>query len=162
MAKVYKLEKEIWTEADFEEMSWEDSTIQAFSYNKEDEFLLDIDYIFEWIEPKEEKDRYFKYWIAPCTLIFQNVHDLVLNIGISAAHHRKIDNVLTGNPQRPKNAEQLGKELEYDWIIETTNGEISFKATGYNQYVRQQPRLLLTNELELDVRGGISFGTAMG
>lgn len=152
MAKVYKLEKEIWTEADFENMDWHDNTIHAFAYSKTGEFLLDIDYIFEWIEPKEEKDRYYKYWIAPCTLIFENAADVVFDMGMSLPHHRKIDGISTDAPEQPEAG------TAYNWLIETTNGEIAFKATGYKQYVRQQPRLLLANELEMDVRGGISFG----
>ena len=152
MAKVYKLEKEIWTEADFENMDWNDNTIHAFAYTKTGELLLDIDYIFEWVEPKEEKDRYYKYWLAPCTLIFENADDVVFDMGMSLPHHRKIEGISTDIPENPT------LETQYNWLIETTNGEIALKATGYKQYVRQQPRILLANELELDVRGGISFG----
>jgi hypothetical protein len=155
MAKVYKLEKEIWTEADFENMSWHDVTIHALSYSKDYDLLLDIDHIFEWVQPKKDSEHYFKYWIAPCTLIFKNTSNIVFDLGIAAPHQRKIDGLYmepseTSTPEKPM----------YDWAIETLQGEITFQADSYKQYVRQQPIIQLVNELELDQRGGLSFDTA--
>ena len=156
MAEPYLLEKPHWTEADFEQMSWHDNTIHAFSFNKDYKFLLDIDYIFEWVHPKPGK-KYFKFWISPCTLIFENVYDLVLDMEVSEPHHLKIDSISRVNPQRPKNADFINRELEYDWLIETLNGEISFKSVGYYLYVRQKPILSSTDEIDFELRGGISF-----
>lgn len=158
MRETYTLEKEIWTEADFEKMGWHDNTIHAFSVDRDYKFLLDIDYIFKWVHPKKS-EKYFKFWVAPCTLIFENVYNLVFDLEISAPHHRKIDNISRVNPTRPKNAEYIGKGIEHEWAIETLQGEITFKSVGYTQYTRRQPILNSSDELELNLRGGISFGT---
>lgn len=157
MAKVYNLEKEIWTEADFEHMSWRDVTIHAFSYSADYELLLDIDYIFEWVHPKKDSEHYFKYWIAPCTLVFENTTKIVFDLGIAAPHQRKIDDIF----MEPSESHSTEKPM-YDWAIETLQGEITFQAEAFKQYVRQQPKLLLVNELELEQRGGISFERALG
>jgi len=123
MSEPYTLEKALWTEEDFEVMGWHDNTIHAFSIDNRYRFLLDIDYIFTWVHPKPGK-RYFKFWIAPSTLIFENVLDLVFDMEISAPHHRKIDSITKTNPTRPTNAEFIGREAEYEWVIETLQGEI--------------------------------------
>jgi hypothetical protein len=156
MAKVYKLEKEIWTEDDFEIMSWHDNTIHAISFSKNDELLLDIDYIFEWVHPKDGKG-YFKFWIAPCTLVFENIYQLKLDLEISAVHHRKIDNISMEDSQRAKSAANVEQMIKYDWVIETLQGEITFEASGYKQYVRKQPLLMNNDELDMETRGGVSF-----
>jgi hypothetical protein len=46
MKELYELEKTLWTETDFEIMSWHDCPIHALAFDKEDKLLLDIDYIF--------------------------------------------------------------------------------------------------------------------
>jgi hypothetical protein len=154
MTDLYQLDKSIWTETDFEAMSWHDCYIHALSLGKQDKLLLDIDYIFKWILMKNKK--HYQFLIAPCTLIFENVYDIELE---SLNTPLIIDNISRDNPQTPKNAEYIGKETEYDWIIETTVGEISFKSVGYKQYIRKQPVLLRSQEIDIDGRGGISFGT---
>lgn len=156
MAKVFDLEKQIWTGDDFENMSWHDDTIHAISFGKNSEFLLDIDYIFEWVHPKKS-ERHFKFWIAPCTLVFENVYDLKLDLEVSFDHHRKIDIITKENPQKPTNAEHINRDLEYDWIIETLQGEITLKSVGYKLYVRHQPILINNDELDIETRGGVSF-----
>lgn len=52
----YTLDKTIWTEADYETMSWHDATVYAFAFenggeNYNGDFLVDIDYIFKWVYP---------------------------------------------------------------------------------------------------------------
>jgi hypothetical protein len=117
--------------------------------------MLDIDYIFKWVLMKNKK--HYQFWMAPCTLIFENVY----NIAFESEHTTLIiDNISKENPQVPKNAGYIGKETEYDWIIETTVGEIAFKSVGYTQYVRQSPTLLRSQEIDMQSRGGISFNTS--
>ena len=154
MATLYQLEKNIFTEADFEQMNWHDCHIHAFSFNDNYELLLDIDYLFEWIQPKKGS-RYYKFWIAPCTLIFENVYHMVFE-----SEHKQpiIDYIDRSNPQRPKNAEYIGKDFEYDWDIVMISGEMTFRSVGFKQYVRQMPILMSDEKLDLETRGGISFG----
>jgi hypothetical protein len=154
MAETYQLEKTLWTDADFELMSWHDCPIHALSFNRNHQLLLDIDYIFKCVLTSNKK--HYQFWIAPCTLIFENVY----KIELESAHTTLIvENISRENPKVPKNAAYIGRETEYDWFIETTVGEIDFTSVGYKQYVRQAPVLLKTQEIDLDKRGGISFKT---
>lgn len=41
--------------------------------------LFDIDYIFKWVGPEE--DGYYRFWISPATLIFENVYDVNIDLG---------------------------------------------------------------------------------
>ena len=67
---VYELEKEVWSETDFDVMGWHDASIWSMVSNaKQLEYLFDIDYIFKWIYPKEN-EKYFKFWVAPATMFF--------------------------------------------------------------------------------------------
>jgi len=152
MKEEFTLEKALWTEADFEQMNWHDCPVHALSFNKDNQLLLDIDYIFKWVLMKNKKN--FKFWISPCTLVFENVYNIVLE---SDNTQVIIDNISKENSQRPKNAEYINKDLEHDWIIETTGGEISFTSVGFKQYVRQAPVLTAMQELDLAIRNGISF-----
>lgn len=154
MAKPYQIEKLLWTDADFDTMSWHDCPIHALSFNKNHQLLLDIDYMFEWVLTNNKK--HYKFWIAPCTLIFENVYNIQFESNYTSLI---IDNVSRESPQIPKNAAHIGIDTEYDWIIETTAGEINFTSVGYKQYVRQEPILLSTQEIDLTARGGISFQT---
>ena len=155
MGALYQPEKNIFTEADFEQMSWHDCHIHAFSFNDNFELLLDIDYIFEWVSPKKGS-KYYKFWIAPCTLVFENVY----NIELESDHKLPIiDYIERSNAQRPKNAEYINKDLEYDWDIVMISGEMTFKSIGFKQYVRKPPVFIGTQQLDLETRGGISFDT---
>lgn len=157
MAATFDLEKHIWDENDFEQMGWHDSKIYAIAFKDESfEFLLDIDYILEWIHPKEDESN-FKFWLAPSTLIFRNVWDL--NFSLETNLNLEIQDIHRVNPRPPKNSKRIEESLEYDWTIETNNGEITFKAVGYKQYIRSAPILLDSQKISLDQRGGISFDT---
>jgi hypothetical protein len=152
MPELYQLSKKLWTDADFEVMSWHDCPIHAISFSKDHKLMFDIDYIFKWVLTKNKK-RY-QFWIAPCTLVFENVY----NIQFESDHTTLIiDNVSRENPKTPKNAAYIDREVEFSWIIETTVGEIDFTSVGYRQYVRREPVLVNTQGLALPDRGGISF-----
>ena len=148
MAEIYNLEKSLWTDEDFNAMNWHDNSIHAICFDEDSKLILDIDYIFKWVLSKDKK--HYKFWIAPCTLIFEFVHEIELQ---SSWTQLIIDNITRENPKQLNQSEQL----KYDWIIETTVGELSFKSTGFKQYVRQQPKLVSAQQLSLEMRGGISF-----
>ena len=152
MKQEYQLEKTIWTDADFDIMSWHDCPVHALSFDDEDRFLLDIDYMFEWVLKKNKRNYLFR--ISPCTLVFENVYDIVFETDHTTII---IDNISRESPRAPKNAGFLNEDLEYDWTIETTVGMIQFRATAFTQYVRQAPVLIALQELNLQERGGISF-----
>jgi hypothetical protein len=155
MAEKYELEKWVWTEADFEQMSWHDARIHAIAFLPDSfEFVLDIDYILQWVQPAEN-ETYFEFRVAPATLVFDNVHDLQIELEPFAGV--EIQDIHREDPQKPKNAEYIGRDTEWRWVIEAQEGEISLRAVGYKQYFRSQPIFGSQQSLELDVRGGFSF-----
>ncbi|MHA4812330.1 hypothetical protein ACX0G9_29820 [Flavitalea flava] len=154
------LEKTIWTEKDFENMKWHDSNIYAMSFGINNELSFDIDYIFSWVQPTEES-QYFRFWVSPCTLIFENVYDLKLDIEISEPFRLEVEDIIKHTPQRPINADYIKREIEYQWEIGTQQGNIIFKSVGYNQFLRQRPQLLDSQILGFVDRGGISFDKVM-
>src|SRR5690242_20793394 len=76
----YNLEKNIWTENDFEQMGWHDAIIYKIAFGNN--LLLDIDYIFQWNQPEIE-GLGFTFWIAPATLCFRNVKNLKFDIDVA-------------------------------------------------------------------------------
>lgn len=154
MSEGFNIEKAIWTTDDFEKMCWHDCKMHAVAF---DEFnfklLFDIDYIFKWVGPEE--DGYFGFWITPATLIFENVYDINIDLGDGLG--TIIEDLERTNASKPHNSNYIKKGIEWEWIIETTNGQISFKSIGYKQYIRKVPVYKKKQELEFEERGGYSF-----
>jgi hypothetical protein len=148
------LDKNIWTEADFENMTCHDNPIHAITFTDNFELVLDIDYIFEWILIGNK----YVFRISPCTWIFENVYELIFDIGPTIPG-LTIDYVNKDNPKRPKNFEHINRDIEFDWTIATQEGTISFKSVGFKQYIRVVPKIFETQKLTLEERGGISFAT---
>jgi len=155
MNKKYHLEKWVWTEKDFDNMGWHDSIIHSLAFFPEDfEFALDIDYIFQWIDP-EEGEKHFHFWVAPANLVFENVYDLRFDIETDSKI--EIDAITRENPQKPNNSEHIEKQTEWRWNIECQEGTISFKSVGYKMFVKQEPVFTCEQSLSLENRGSISF-----
>ncbi|GAB2811096.1 hypothetical protein [Ferruginibacter profundus] len=152
LPKRYELEKSLWTEKDFDTMGWHDSIVYAISFGENFQLLFDIDYIFKWVLT----GKTYHFWVSPCTLVFENVYDLKFDLEFSGIE-LEIDDITRKNPQRPNNADHIGRDIEMDWFIETQQGTISFKSVGYKQYVRQLPSYLPTQTIEINDRGGVSF-----
>src|SRR2546425_10980345 len=91
------LEKFLLTEEDFEKMGWHDSHIYAVAFRGNYEFALDIDYIIKWVQPSKD-DYCIKFWISPCTLIFENVYHLKFNIEVTEPFELKIENIMRKQP----------------------------------------------------------------
>ncbi len=149
----FNLAKRIWTVDDFEEMNWHDCKIHAISFGDNHSFLLDIDYIFKWVDSDE---NWFSYWVSPSTMVFENVYDL--SSEFDAISEMEINVIKRDDEKKPPNGNYINKEKEWEWIIETTNsGVISFRSVGYIQYIRKMPIYQRSQCLELDIRGGYSF-----
>lgn len=145
-----EIKKLQWSEKDFDTMGWHDNHIYALAFNEEDfKLLLDIDYILEWVHPNEN-ETYFKFWIAPATLVFKNVKDLSINI--EGSLDIEIEEI---QREEVKN----GNRVEYDWKIVTGIGLICFTSSGYEQFIRKTPKLIDNQKIGLNYRGGISFET---
>lgn len=75
------------------------------------QIAFDIDYIFQWVSPTKD-DKYNKFWISPCTLIFENVHDLNLDIEISEPFEFEVSDIKREVQGRPINAVYIKRNLE--------------------------------------------------
>jgi hypothetical protein len=155
MIEQYQVEKWIWTDADFDVMGWHDSNIYAVAFYPENfEFALDIDYIFQWIHPAEN-ETYFKFWVAPATLIFEYVYDLKFDIG-NLDGGLEIDFIERTEPKILENCDFAGK-TDWLWTIVTHQGEINLRALGYKQYIRKKPVFGQSQAIETEARGEVSF-----
>lgn len=126
--------KDIWTEADFEEMGWHDSYIYAISFPNEDlEFILDIDYLFKRV--LDDKTNLYKFWVSPCTLVFFDVVGLEMNLDFGNSISLDIQDINRSNSRLSPN----GKITLWDFEIATDKGYIKFESSGYRQIVKKQP-----------------------
>lgn len=149
----YCLEKPIWSDADFEIMGWHDTTIWSMLADTDNyEFLLDIDYIFKWVDPNPG-EIYFKFWVAQATMIFENAHDIKIDIE-SSQGSIEIDSLLMENPTISPN----GKFINKTYTFECQEGSVSLVATGFKMFVRAQPVLNQRQSFNLLQRGGVGFG----
>lgn len=156
MLDEYEMEKWIWTDADFELMGWHDSQIYAFAFLSETyEFVLDIDYILRWVQPAPG-ETYFKFWVAPATLVFENAYDIKFDLDTQNGVGVEIQDIHRQNPKVLEAGELAGTN-EWRWVIEAQEGEISLDATGFKQYFRKKPFFQQEQALEMGVRNGISF-----
>ena len=151
----YKLEKWVWTEDDFDVMGWHDATVHAIAVIPEKfELILDIDYILQWVHP-QEGETYFKFWVSPATLVFENVYDL--KIDLEPAAGIELQDIRRTDPRTPNNAEHIERQKDWRWTIEAHDGEITFASIGFHQYFRKKPSLGGAQNIDLETRGGFSF-----
>lgn len=151
---VYQLEKSIWTEADFDRMGWHDVLVHAITFAPERyEFILDIDYIFAWVEPEPPSPGY-SFWISPATLVFRNIWDFNADFGDPLG--LQIMHVARDGARVPKNSNFVDG-TEWTWTLDLFQGGITFASTGFDQYTRRKPVRLSSQQFSLEERGGISF-----
>src|SRR5438105_3605875 len=143
----YKLEKNIWTHADFEIMGWHDCVIYVIRFDSNLEF--DIDYIFKWVNPVDD-EKFNKFWISPATLIFENVENLKIEIDLQFINGIEIFEI-----KREKSLHD-----KFKWAIETQEGNIEFISSGYKQYTKKSPVLKTNQCLSQEERGGYNFNTS--
>jgi len=154
MNEEVEVEKWIWTEADFEKMGWHDSHIYAMAFLPHDfEIVFDIDYILKWVHPQLD-ETYFKFWVSPATLVFENAYNFEINIEAQNCELDILD-VKREYIGSPRNAQYVSKDAEYLWILDCDQGEIKFRSTGYKQYIRSNP-ILGSQVLDSKSRG-LSF-----
>jgi hypothetical protein len=157
-SELFELDKSIWTHDDYETMGWHDSNIYGCTIEKNrdtrtSDFVLDIDYIFKWVQPVLPS-RTFTFWISPCTLIFKDCFDLRIDLrtdGGSLDLLEISDLILKGKTEQEEN------RFVYEWLIELQKGFITLKSYALEQVVRQKPRHVQEQVLTFDERGGISF-----
>lgn len=118
----YKLEKLVWTDADFEQMGWHDCNIYKIRLTEDLE--LDIDYILQWNKPDLE-GLPFTFWVAPATLVFKSVQNLIFDFDLGFENAFEIEDIA---------------KVDADcWTIITRQGDFQFNSNGYEQFIRQEP-----------------------
>jgi hypothetical protein len=125
-------------------MGWHDCVIYALRFD--DEFQLDIDYIFKWVMP-QEPEKTFKFWISPVTIIFENVVNVKISIDLSFVNGIEIADL---------SKEVLG-DGKIRWIFETQAGFIEFLSSGFKQFTKKHPILKGSKCLTDVERGGYNF-----
>jgi hypothetical protein len=146
------LDKWIWTREDFERMGWHDSRVHALAFlPKQFELCLDIDYIVRWVNPIPPANHY-TFWIAPATLVFENVWDLKMTLDTQLPEFSLYSIERTDELPSPD-----GESRNWLWTLDGVEGNISFRASGYKQFFRRPPLHVQGQVLALDERGGISF-----
>lgn len=138
-------------------MGWHDATIWSMVASPETfEFMLDLDYIFKWVDPAPGQ-TYYKFWVAPVTMVFENAHSIDIDVQsqqgtIEIADLHKEEPTLTPN----------GKFTQHTYRFECQEGHVSLKSTGFKLIVRQAPTLLQHQSFSLEERRGVSFSVEPG
>ena len=154
----YILEKPVWNEDDYEVMGWHDASIYGIVIeNKPESFssnlLLDIDYIFKWVNPIPPDD-YFTFWVAPCTLVFKEAFNLIIDIDYRDYMLYPCE---IADLYLVSKIEQSNNVFVYEWNIELQQGSIRLKSVGFEQIVKKYPMHVRGQLLDIDQRGGINF-----
>ena len=142
-------DKRIWTEADFEGMSWHDNHVHGLGIRSGEygsgELILDLDHILEWLCPVAD---FFQFRIAPATLTFREVTNLRIDIDYAAATAALVPFSIADI--RRESCQYPGGATGCRWVIAVNwpPGSISFDATGFTQVLRGPVKL--TSEQCLD------------
>jgi hypothetical protein len=139
----YELEKQIWTDKDFEQMGWHDCRIYKMHVSKNLE--LDIDYIFKWNEPELDGIP-FTFWVAPATLIFKEIKNLTIELDTAFEDAVEIQDI---------EREKINDEMH--WSINTHQGDFKFVSNEYEQFIRQQPFFQFGQTIPFVERNGLSL-----
>lgn len=133
------MKKELWTHLDFEQMGFHDNRVYSLNFPGDDLLMrMDIDYIFEWIMNDNRSSYSFR--VAPCTIGFEGVLDLKLDLDFSNTTGLEILSL-------DQEEEHINGSNRYLYTIETDKGSIRFTALGYTMRLRQQPSLISSQYL---------------
>jgi hypothetical protein len=148
----FQTEKMLFTEQDFDTMGWHDNPIHAFAFGPADrEVSFDIDYIFKWEQPLPG-EKYFRFWISPATLVFENLFDLKIK------HDAYAGLTILGIEREESKKEGVFLPMKsWKWKIDCVEASWEFYATGYRQLIRKPPVLFGQQRLSLEQRQGYSF-----
>lgn len=144
----YTPEKWIWTDADFETMSWHDVHIHSIAFESYS-LAFDIDYMLSWIAPGAG-EIYYKHWLSPATLLFERVSDVHIDLKPPGAP-------IVMDVTRSEPVTISGKPTTWLWHFDCIEGTIDLRATGFRQFIRRQPILASKQFFSESERGGISF-----
>ena len=82
--------------------------------------------------------------------MFKNVYQL--KICLESLEDISIQDITRSAPEQIK---ELG--IAYRYTVECNEGEITFRATGHEQFIRRAPTLVSSQRFTEEERGGFSF-----
>ena len=132
---------QIWTDAQFDEMSWHDNHVHGLRIvetgDGEGDLILDVDHIIEWIK---SEGTGFQFRILPVTLTFHGVMFLRLSLDYAtptaAFGPFMIHDIEHRAEQRAVHVAQLWKIL-----VSWPKGEVTFEGRGFTQRALGEPLL---------------------
>lgn len=152
MSGSFALEKSSWSQDDYERLSWSDATVHALAFDSDRRRLLfDVDHVFGFEEPAEGEDS-FRFWVAPCTLVFRDVDAIESRLATPDATGLRVAALA-----RSELAPNPDGTPRWRWSLDCDQGDVSFGASGFEQRVRRPPTLEYEPGLSLGARGGVSF-----
>ena len=124
----------VWTEADYENMSWHDCHVHGFEIlegiHGEGELTLDIDYITEWRSGANGK---YQFVIAPARLTFKGVSQLQMELDYKTPTAGLVPFSIS-NISRTEVTRHPGHATsEWNIGINWPEGRIYFEAHGFIQ-----------------------------
>jgi hypothetical protein len=143
---------QVWTDADYDTMSWHDAAVHGLRFIEGEhgtgEFVLDIDYILEWIPV----GQVFQVRVQPATLTFRGVFGLKLSLDYASCSAGFTPFSIHGIERR---SEQRTGYIAQMWNIPINfpRGEIMFEAKDFEQRSRGQSRLTYAAALTPEERG---------
>ena len=138
----------VFTEADFDGLSWHDNPIYGFSIDNDinlwkSDLVFDIDFIVEWLCGVGSRTQ-FK--IAAATLTFHHVTDLKVGVDWGDSGQQVAVAEMTLDHIARQRVEKQLICLDrpyYRWALRLNSprpgGEIRFGASGFTQVLRQEP-----------------------
>jgi len=125
--------QQVWTEADFERMSWHDNHVHGIRLvqgeNGEGELVLDIDHILEW---QNGEGTGFAFRVQQATLIFHGVMFPRIAIDYASASAAFGPFMIDGIERRVEQRERYEQQI---WRLPITwpGGHIEFEARSFTQ-----------------------------
>lgn len=148
-----KLEKEVWSDEDFDVMGWHDATVHGLAFNPyEWSLALDLDYIFKWVTPPRGQERY-KFWVAPVTMHFEAVSDIRFDFPWTPFERLEIADLYREKTDPKVDGEKPRFRYRFDCHV----GEISLMSHGFQMFVRHAPVLGYGQDYAPKNRGGYCF-----
>ena len=146
------MDEHVWTDAQFDTMSWHDNHVHALrivkTENGEGDLILDVDHILEWIKDTQNA---FQFRILPVTLTFHGVMFLRFSLDCAtptaAFGPFMIHEIERRSEQRERYVAQLWK-LSVSWPV----GELAFEARGFTQRGFGEPILSAGQCLDPELR----------
>jgi hypothetical protein len=89
--------------------------------------------------------------VAPCTLVFAEVGGFASRLAAPDATGLRVAALARSELSQASGASR------WRWSLDCDQGDVSFDASGFGQYVRREPGLEYDPCVSLGARGGVSF-----